>query len=562
MRRLFSITRLSLLLTAALGIADAAHYKVFVLTGQSNSLGTTNGTETDVSPGTDPSDTRTKFFWSNVADATTSLGDSGGAFTALQPQQGNYYPGSSTHWGPEVGFARTLTRAGVGNIAMIKATRGGGGNTHWSKSANGHMYAHVVATVQAASAALANDGHTFDIAGLLYLQGESDTTEEAAIAGTRLKELVDNLRADLPNATNLQAVIGGIAAVGTSRDTVRANHASIAAANSYIDYFPNLDLQAEVTDGLHFNRAAKLRIGSRFAQAFFTAGIVSRHYGKLTFIGDSITQGGNGDHPSYRYQVFKRLAEANVPISSSAGYKFTGSVNGPQTTPLLTTPDINGQPFENIHDGHYGWRASWINARLPLPANRRSLNRGEGTVLNWTAQASPQQYDLDTLGNKVPYPDPAATGTGNTGTTYVPDTVSIMIGINDLGDDNNSANQVIADLATLIDQLRAANPSVRIFLNHLLYTQQTTAMRDAVDAVNSQLAALAADKNSGSATSPVWVIDANAGFNPATMTYDNVHPNDIGEIHVGDRIAAALGIIEEPIPAAASPPPAALELMY
>lgn len=555
MFQLFPIARLTLLLTAGLGIADAGHFRIFILTGQSNALGTTNGAETDVSPGADAADSRVKFFWHNVADATTSLGDSGGAFTTLQAQQGNYYPGSIAHWGPEIGFARTLTRAGVGNIAIVKASRGGGGNTHWSKSASGHMYGHVVATVQAATAALSADGHTFDIAGLLYLQGESDSTEEAAIAGTRLKELVDNLRADLPNAANLHAIIGGIAAVGSSRDTVRANHSSIAAATSYIDFFPNLDLQAEVTDGLHFNRAAKLRIGNRFAQAFFNAGTISRHYGKLTFIGDSITQGGNGDHPSYRYQVFKRLAEANVPVSTSAGYKFTGSVNGPQTTPVLTTPDINGQPFENIHDGHYGWRASWINARLPLPSNRRSLNRGEGTVLNWTARASPQQYDLDTLGNKVPYPDPAATGTGNTGTTYVPDTVSIMIGINDLGDDNHSANQVIADLATLIDQLRAANPSVRIFLNHLLYTQQTTAMRDAVDAVNSQLAALAAAKNSNSATSPVWIVDANSGFNPATMTYDNVHPNNIGEVHVGDRIAAALGLIEEPMPAAANPPP-------
>ena len=552
MFRLISIAPLILLLTAGL---HAAHYKVFILTGQSNSLGTTNGTETDLSPGVDAADSRVKFFWHNVADASTSLGNSGGAFTTLQAQQGNYYPGSTSHWGPEIGFARSLTRAGAGNIAIIKASRGGGGNTNWSKSANGHMYAHVVATVQAATTTLTNNGDTFEIAGLLYLQGESDTTAEAALAGTRIKELADNLRADLPNAANLHAIIGGIAAAGTARDTVRSNHAAIAAITSYIDYFPNLDLQTQVTDGLHFNRAAKLRIGNRFAQAFFSSGTVTRHYGKLTFIGDSITQGGNGDRPSYRYQIFKRLAEANVPISTSAGYKFAGTVNGPQTTPILTTPNINGQVFENLHDGHYGWRASWINARLPLPANRRSLNRGEGTVLNWTAQASPQQYDLDTLGNKVPYPDPGATDTGNTGTTYVPDTVSIMIGINDLGDDNNSANQVIADISTIIDQLRAANPSARIFVNHLLYTNQTTAMRNAVDAVNAQLPALAITKNAASTTSPVWIADANTGFNAVTMTYDNVHPNAAGELHVGDRIAATLSIIEEPMPAATSPPP-------
>ena len=75
MFRLFPIARLTVLLTAGLSIADAGHFKVFILTGQSNSIGTTNCAETDISPGTDPADSRVKFFWSNVADATTSLGD-------------------------------------------------------------------------------------------------------------------------------------------------------------------------------------------------------------------------------------------------------------------------------------------------------------------------------------------------------------------------------------------------------------------------------------------------------------------------------------------------------
>ncbi|BCX46164.1 G-D-S-L family lipolytic protein [Haloferula helveola] len=533
----------------------AEHYRVFVLTGQSNSLGTTNGSEADVTPGTDPADSRLRFFWHNVADASTSLGDSGGMFSDLQSQQGGYYPGSSTHWGPEIGFGRTLVRAGVENVAIIKASRGGGGNTNWSKAATGHMYSHVVSTVGTATSALSGEGHTFEIAGLLYLQGESDNASEADVAGTRFKELVDNLRTDLPNAASMRAVIGGIAASGGTRDTVRARHEAIATATSYIDFFPNLDLQAEVTDGLHFNKAAKLRIGERFAQAFLDNGTVDRRYGKLTFIGDSITQGGNGDHPSYRYLVFKRLAEKGVPIDAATGYRFTGSVTGPQTTPTLTTPDVNGQTFENVHDGHYGWRASWINGRIRLPANRRSNNRGEGTLLNWTGQAAPQTYGISGPDLTVAYPDPTATGTGNTGTTYTPDTVSIMIGINDLGDDPSSAVQVIADIGTLVDQLRSANPNVRIFIHQLLHTNQTQAMRDGVDAVNGQLQSLADTKNASSATSPVWIIDASTGFDPVTMTYDNVHPNAAGEVHVGDRIAAALGVIESPMPSASALPP-------
>jgi BNR repeat-like domain/Carbohydrate esterase, sialic acid-specific acetylesterase/GDSL-like Lipase/Acylhydrolase family/Concanavalin A-like lectin/glucanases superfamily len=555
MFRLSLVARLIALSTACVGLADAAHYRLFVLTGQSNSLGTTNGGESDVSPGSDAADARVKFFWANVADAGTPIGSSGGVFTTLQAQQGGHYPGSATHWGPEIGFARSLVRAGVRDIAIVKASRGGGGNSHWSKAAGGHMYAQVVSTVTAAVAALAADGHTCEIAGLLYLQGESDSAAEAEIAGTRLKELADNLRADLPNAANLRTVIGGIAAAGAARDVVRARHEAIAASDARIEFFPNVDLRAAVTDGLHFDQAAKLRIGRRFAQAFFANGTVSRHYGRLVFLGDSITQGGNGDHPGYRYQVFKRLAEAGVPIDAAAGYKFTGSVTGPQTTPVLTTPDVNGQAFENVHEGHYGWRASWICGRVALPASRRGNNRGEGTLLNWTGQANPQTYRISAPDTSVPYPDPAASGTGNTGSTYVPDTVSILIGVNDLADDNNSASQVIADIGTMVDQLRAANPAVRVFLQKILPTQQTAAMRAAIDAANAQLDALAATKNTAAPASPVWVIDAAAGFDPVTMTYDNIHPNAAGEQWVGDRVAEALGLIEVALPSVAAPPP-------
>lgn len=536
-------------------LAHATHYQLFVLTGQSNSLGTTNAGEADFSPGNDPADAHIPFFWSNRVDTNTLIGDSGGAFQILQSQQGGVYAGSATHWGPEINFGRTLYRAGVRNFGIIKASRGGGGNSLWSKQATDHhMYTHVVNTVNAAVTNLTGKGHTYEIVGLLYLQGESDSSTEANIADTRIRELTDNLRADLPNADNLHCIIGGIAAAGTTRDVVRSKQATAGTANAHIDFFPNLDLQGwTAADNLHFNKAAKLRIGERYAQACFNAGLVSRHYGKLVFIGDSITQGGNGDHPSYRYTIFKHLANKAVSINPITGYQFTGSVKGPQTTPTLTTPNVNGQAFENVHDGHYGWRVSWQIGRLRLPRERRSNNRGEGTLLNWTTQANATfnttsaQYAVSNSDGIVSYPDLTATGTGNTGTTYTPDMVSIMIGINDLGDNNNAANQVVADIGTMIDQLRAANPNVRIHLNRLLYTNQAQAMKDAVDAVNGQLQGLADAKNTASSSSPVWIIDASTGFDPVTMTYDNVHPNASGEAYVGDRIAAALGIIETPM---------------
>ena len=75
------------------------------------------------------------------------------SWTTLQDQQGGHYPGNATHWGPEINFARTYYRAGIRNFGIIKASRGGGGNTNWSKANGGHMYTHVVNTVNAATTA-------------------------------------------------------------------------------------------------------------------------------------------------------------------------------------------------------------------------------------------------------------------------------------------------------------------------------------------------------------------------------------------------------------------------
>ncbi len=512
--------------------APAAHVRLLVLTGQSNSLGTTAGGEGDPSPGFDASDRRIRFFWHNVANATTTIGTSDGGVTNLVEQQGNFfYPGSATHWGPEMGCARALFRAGARDFGIIKASRGGGGNTHWSKAHGGHMYTHVTATVHQATADLSASGHTFEIVGFMYLQGESDSGGEAAVSGARLDMLIDNLRSDLPSAASMHAVIGGIAAAGTNRDIVRAQQAALAAGDATISYFDTTDLRGGLYDNLHYDKAAKLTVGKRYAEAFAKTGVFERNYGRLVFIGDSITQGGNG-HPSYRYEVFKHLATNN------ASFTFVGSVTGAYANNAGATPDWHGHTFTNHHDGHWGWRSFWENGRVPLPAGRRGGNRGEGTVLNWTGQAT--QYELNTAGNWVDYPDPAASGTGNTGTTYTPDTAVIMIGINDFGS-GSEPTQVRDDIGTLVDQLQAANGNVSVFLSQLLYTNQGQTRRDEVNAVNALLPALASNKTT--ASSSVFVIDSNAGFDPVTMTYDNVHPNATGEAQVGRQMAEGLGMI-------------------
>jgi len=504
--------------------ARAAHVRLFVLTGQSNSLGTTAGGEVDPSPGSDPADAHVRFFWHNVADETTSLGDSGGVFTNLCAQQGGYYPGSATHWGPEIAFGRRLFRAGLRDFGIVKASRGGGGNTHWSKADNGHMYTLVTATVAQAAANLTANGDSFEIAGLLYLQGESDTVAEASVASNRLAALAANLRADLPHAAALRVVVGGIAAAGATRDIVRAQQAAFAAADPTAAHFSTVDLRDQLYDELHFDKTAKLTVGARFADACIASGLVTPRYGRLAFIGDSITQGGNG-RPSYRYPLFKLLA------TNRADFAFAGSVTGAYAWSAVATPAWAGQTFTNAHDGHWGWRAAWSCGRVPLPAGRYNVNNlGNGTLSNWTGQSS--TYATADAGT-LPY----------TGATYTPDTALVLIGINDLGD-GVSTNQVAADAAALVRQLQVANPRLTVYVASVTRVgsghAQYPALNATIDAYNARLLSLAPTWSTD--RSAVIFTDVTTGYNADAMTYDNVHPNAAGEAFIAARIADALGL--------------------
>ena len=264
--------------------------RMILITGQSNSLGTTaDPAAFDAGPGSAIEDERVPFFWSNRStrggdDAAALIGDSGGKYTALQAQQGEGR--NKTFWGPEIYCGRHLCRAGWGDFVLVKASRGGGGNGHWL--AEGEMYQHVVQTVSQARKRLLEEGRSVEISHLLYVQGESDSEQEAAVSGARVVSLLDRLKEEWPEAGEMKLIIGGIAAEGKRRDRVRRHQAAVADRRADIRYIDNLDLQPNLYDGLHFDRAAKQMLGFRFAQAIWseTASLT-----RVACVGDSITFG-------------------------------------------------------------------------------------------------------------------------------------------------------------------------------------------------------------------------------------------------------------------------------
>ncbi|HEU5069614.1 MAG TPA: exo-alpha-sialidase [Verrucomicrobiae bacterium] len=258
--------------------------RLFVLTGQSNSLGTPATTVTNMvlaRPSNHPVDSRVPFFWDNTADGTAAgdaaLGASAG-WTNISPQTGGYYPGSAEHWGPEAGFARMLWDAGYHDFGIVKASRGGGGNSYWDKTnADHHMYDKVVNTVSNAVLVLPPGYTNFQVVGLLYVQGESNDATEADQADTRFAALLENLRADLPHAAGMNAVFGEIGSDATgNRLLTTQRQMNLAAARADIGFARSTGLPIQNVDGLNVHYAADslIVLGERMAAEAMRMGVL------------------------------------------------------------------------------------------------------------------------------------------------------------------------------------------------------------------------------------------------------------------------------------------------
>jgi hypothetical protein len=316
-------------LAAAQAVA-APPVDVYILTGQSNSLGTTAG-ETNYTPGTHPADAIIRFFWANVSGSASyppaSYGTSGNLFKPLQMQQGGV--GSPYFWGAEFGFARTLYDAGRTNFVIIKASASSGGNTLWDKAAfdanhnNGPMWGHVSNTVYTTLGKLVASNQSFSVRGLLYIQGEGNTTAEAPIAGSRFSLLFSNLMAAINftypgTATDMRAVIGEIAASQSNPNSqiTTTQQVAVAYSNNAIAFVGTRD-QPLKSDNLHFPKSSKLEIGARMANCFL---------GRPTIVSvgfDAVTNASDG-----KSLVFERYVPDTNGVADGVNLNGSGPFTG------------------------------------------------------------------------------------------------------------------------------------------------------------------------------------------------------------------------------------------
>lgn len=271
-------------------MASAKTLRVYILTGQSNSLGAVKGdplpdellqvysTEQGGSPVLMWNGNMSGSVSANEASKNLVVPDEGKQWEPVAPQLPAY---GAKCMGPEFGFAYTMQRfldSQTEDIALIKCSRDGGGNEQWVRGQS--LYNLLLRSVRSALERLDKKYDLVVLESVLYLQGESNRTAEGA--DTRFLNFWADLRKDIAAKplkgrklhTRLKmAVVGECATWGTQNNaTVNATAAAMrrmAEADAvHCGFVVTRDLDkitAGDSLGVHYDGVSQLTIGARFA---------------------------------------------------------------------------------------------------------------------------------------------------------------------------------------------------------------------------------------------------------------------------------------------------------
>ncbi len=196
-------------------------------------------------------------------------------------------------FGAEVTFAERIREGRPGRkVALIKYTQGatalgtaaapGGWDPAAGRSydfgtyANaGHCYAGLLQLIQGSLQQLTAQGHTHEIRGMMWHQGEADSGLSTAVYKDRLKEFIAAIRADL-GKPELPFLIGEL--IQSSYANTRAAQQQAAAETGNAAFISSVALQGDSTT-IHFDTTGQLDFGRRYAERMLRFGPPMRRTG-------------------------------------------------------------------------------------------------------------------------------------------------------------------------------------------------------------------------------------------------------------------------------------------
>ena len=185
--------------------------------------------------------------------------------------------------GPELVFARDVTKATKGDIAIVKVAAGGthlGGDWNPDDPSGFEMYPLLLKTVKAAMADLEERGFEPTLEGFFWHQGENDMFDEGYRAnyGPNLANFLKRARTDL-EAPELRFYIGELCTKTIWGMDLRPRMADIARGQRSVtevdplaQYVPTSHVGVEIGGGqglhYHYGTLGQLEHGANYAAAY------------------------------------------------------------------------------------------------------------------------------------------------------------------------------------------------------------------------------------------------------------------------------------------------------
>jgi iduronate 2-sulfatase len=176
-------------------------------------------------------------------------------------------PGTSTNFGPELSFGRSLAdHYSDEQIALIKHAKGGTSLYDSWAPGTGNEYRALSTKIRNGLMGLEAEGYAPTIRGMIWMQGETDALYlyTAEVYEANLTAFIAAIRG-LVGISNMPFVIGRINAPEFEyRDLVRDAQMNAALADPFVHTFSTDDLP--LRDHVHYDAVGMIELGQRFAQ--------------------------------------------------------------------------------------------------------------------------------------------------------------------------------------------------------------------------------------------------------------------------------------------------------
>ena len=273
--------------------------KLFLLGGQSNMDGCGRAEELPVSYQAHPANVVT---WDNREQCWVPLTEDSMAIARHR------------QFGPEVAFAHRIAKAYPDQTIAITKTSAGGTKLHTQWVPGKVMYQKFMRNFRSARAQLEEAGVACEVAGMLWMQGESDsgTVEMAEAYETNLKLLVADVRKQTGHA-DLPIVMGRISSSLLKTTpwnfdqarTVQAAQEAVAAEDVHV-HIINTDALSTLKDNTHFDTEAQLTLGARMG------GVMLRELAAPALHGKASAAKFDGRRLPYINNLVNRIIVANA----------------------------------------------------------------------------------------------------------------------------------------------------------------------------------------------------------------------------------------------------------